>query len=289
MSNRGNFFRPLVLSSILLIAGCHSPPSATVSKIQVAIDCNCIQDAASGKVITPADLIATLARAPVVIVGEEHTNERHHQIEQWLLLNLNKTRQQGSVLLEMIAVDQQAAVDRVKAQSRAGTQVSPTRAAEAMRWNSGWPWDLYRDVVMTALEGPGPLLAANISREQVSALYKNPVFPAGAASSREQVREALSAVIYLMHDGQLKGEQVHAMLSIQQQRDRFMAEQIRKAPRPALLIAGGYHAAKDIGVPLHLADLQVEPPVVVMLTTEGTKVSAKQADYIWSVPAQKQP
>lgn len=184
MSNRGNFFRPLVLSSILLIAGCHSPPSATVSKTQVAIDCNCIQDAASGKVITPADLIATLASAPVVIVGEEHTNERHHQIEQWLLLNLNKTRQQGSVLLEMIAVDQQAAVDRVKAQSLAGTQVSPTRAAEAMRWNGGWPWDLYRDVVMTALEGPGPLLAANISREQVSALYKNPVFPAGAASSR---------------------------------------------------------------------------------------------------------
>ena len=289
MSNRGNFFRPLVLSSILLIAGCHSPPSATVSKTQVAIDCNCIQDAASGKVITPADLIATLASTPVVIVGEEHTNERHHQIEQWLLLNLNKTRQQGSVLLEMIAVDQQAAVDRVKAQSLAGTQVSPTRAAEAMRWNSGWPWDLYRDVVMTALEGPGTLLAANISREQVSALYKNPVFPAGTASSREQVREALSAVIYLMHDGQLKGEQVHAMLSIQQQRDRFMAEQIRKAPRPALLIAGGYHAAKDIGVPLHLSDLQVEPPVVVMLTTDGTKVSAKQADYIWSVPAQKQP
>ncbi|MFY9997312.1 MAG: ChaN family lipoprotein [Leclercia sp.] len=289
MSNRGNFFRPLVLSSILLIAGCHSPPSATMSKTQVANDCNCIQDAASGKVITPADLIATLASAPVVIVGEEHTNERHHQIEQWLLLNLNKTRQQGSVLLEMIAVDQQAAVDRVKAQGLAGTQVSPTRAAEAMRWNSGWPWDLYRDVVMTALEGPGPLLAANISREQVSALYKNPVFPAGAAASREQVREALSAVIYLMHDGQLKGEQVHAMLSIQQQRDRFMAEQIRKAPRPALLIAGGYHAAKDIGVPLHLADLQVEPPVVVMLTTDGTKVSAKQADYIWSVPAQKQP
>ncbi|MGL5601026.1 MAG: ChaN family lipoprotein [Silvania sp.] len=289
MSNRGNFFKPLVLGSILLIAGCHSPPSVTESKTQLAIDCDCIQDVASRRSITPADLMAKLASAPVVIVGEEHTNQRHHQIEQWLLQNLNKTRQQGSVLLEMINSDQQAAVDRVKVQSLAGTRVSATRAAEAMRWNSGWPWALYRDVVMTALEGPGPLLAANISREQVSALYKNPVFPPGAASSREQVREALSAIIYLMHDGQLTGEQVHAMLSIQQQRDRFMAEQLRRAPRPALLIAGGYHAAKDIGVPLHLADLNVEPPVVVMLTTEGTKVSAKQADYIWSVPAQKQP
>ncbi|MCU6670981.1 ChaN family lipoprotein [Enterobacteriaceae bacterium H4N4] len=289
MSNRGNFFKPLVLSSFLLIAGCHSPPSATVSTRPLAVDCGCIQDAATGKVITQADLIVKLASAPVVIVGEEHTNERHHQIEQWLLQNLNKTRQQGSVLMEMISSDQQAAVDRVKAQSLAGTKISATRAAEAMRWKSGWPWDLYRDVVMTALEGPGPLLAANISREQVSALYKNPVFPAGAASSQPQVREALSAIIYLMHDGQIDGEQVTAMLAIQQQRDRFMAEQLKRAPRPALLIAGGYHAAKDIGVPLHLADLNAEPPVVVMLSTVGTKVSAKQADYIWSVPAEKQP
>jgi uncharacterized iron-regulated protein len=74
------------------------------------------------------------------------------------------------------------------------------------------------------------------------------------------------------------------MMSIQQHRDRFMAEQLRKAPHPALLIAGGYHAAKDIGVPLHLADLQAQAPVVVMLTTDGTTVSAKQADFVWSVP-----
>ncbi|MEG1213244.1 MAG: ChaN family lipoprotein [Leclercia sp.] len=287
MLNLGNFVKPLVLGGMLIVAGCHSPPSTTMGKSPVVTDCGCIREAATGKVITSAELIATLASAPMVIVGEEHTNVRHHQIEQWLLINLNQSRRQGSVLLEMIDRDQQDAVNRVKAQSQAGTQVSPTRAADAMRWKSGWPWDLYRDVVMTALEGPGPLLAANISRNQVSELYKNPVFPAGALSSRAQVHESLSAIIYLMHDGQISGEQVRSMLAIQQQRDRFMAEQLIRAPRPALLIAGGYHAAKDIGVPLHLADLHAEPPVVVMLTTEGTTLTAKQADYIWSVPAEK--
>ena len=52
-----------------------------------------------------------------------------------------------------------------------------------------------------------------------------------------------------------------------------LATDFVKAPAsalvPALLIAGGYHAAKDVGVPLHLADLGAEKPLVVMLTTAG--------------------
>ncbi|WP_446030481.1 ChaN family lipoprotein [Lelliottia amnigena] len=284
-----NFLKPLILSSMLTIAACHSPPKDTPAQNAIAIECLCIKEAASGTVMTPAQLITTLASAPIVIVGEEHTNVRHHQIEQWLLQNLNQSRAQGSVLMEMIDSDQQISVNRLKAENLAGATISPTRAAEAMRWKSGWPWDLYRDVVMTALKGPYPLLAANITRSQVTELYNNPVFPDGDLSSRPQVRESLSAIIYLMHDGQISDEQVNAMVAIQQHRDRFMAEQIRQAPRPALLIAGGYHASKDIGVPLHLADLKVENPVVVMLTTEGTTLTAKQADYVWSVPVEKAP
>ena len=284
-----NFLKPLILSSMLTIAACHSPPKDTPVQNALAIECLCIKEAASGTVMTPAQLITTLASAPIVIVGEEHTNVRHHQIEQWLLQNLNQSRAQGSVLMEMIDSDQQVSVSRLKAESLAGATISPTRAAAAMRWKSGWPWDLYRDVVMTALKGPYPLLAANITRSQVTELYNNPVFPDGDLSSRPQVRESLSAIIYLMHDGQISDEQVNAMVAIQQHRDRVMAEQIRQAPRPALLIAGGYHASKDIGVPLHLADLTVEKPVVVMLTTEGTTLTAKQADYVWSVPVEKAP
>lgn len=289
MLNMDDFLKPLVLSSVLMIASCHSQPTDAPAQNAKAMECLCIKDAASGTVMTPAQLVAKLSRAPIVIVGEEHTNVRHHQIEHWLLHNLNQSRAQGSVLMEMIDSDQQAAVDRLKAESLTGATLSPTRAAEAMRWKSGWPWELYRDVVMTALKGPYPLLAANITRSQVTELYNNPDFPRGDLSSRSQVRESLSAIIYLMHDGQISGEQVKAMVAIQQHRDRFMAEQVRKAPRPALLIAGGYHAAKDIGVPLHLADLNVEKPVVVMLTTEGTTLTAKQADYVWSVPVEKAP
>jgi uncharacterized iron-regulated protein len=282
-----NFIRPLILGCAFALAACQSASPQAPTLTTVAAECSCIRDAATGATLTPAQLVARLGPAPMVIVGEEHTNLHHHHIEQWLLENLTRIRPQGSVLMEMIDVTQQDGVNLVKKASLSGSRVSASRAAETMRWNSGWPWEMYRGVVMTGVEGKYPLLAANISRQQVNALYNNPTFPRGEHSSRPQVHEALSAIIYLMHGGQIENEQMNAMLAIQQHRDRFMAEQLRDAPRPALLIAGGYHASKDIGVPLHLADLKAGKPVVVMLTTEGTVLTAKQADYIWSVPAAK--
>lgn len=288
MFNMECLLKSLVVSGALALTACHGASSTTSAPATTPVqDCTCIVDTASGSTLTPAQLIARIRSAPIVIVGEEHTNVRHHQIEQWLLKNLAQSRPQGSVLLEMIDISQQEAVNRVKQASAAGAPVSATRAAETMRWNSGWPWELYRDLVMTALEGPWPLMAANISRQQVNELYQRPAFPSGERSSRPQVHEALSAIIFLMHDGQISGEQVTAMMAIQQNRDRFMAKQLIQAPRPTLLIAGGYHAAKDVGVPLHLADSGAEKPLVVMLTTSGTALTAKQADYIWPVPAAK--
>lgn len=282
------FITSLVLSCAFVLTACQSPATknSTIDTPDVA-EYGSITDAATGTTLTASQLITRLGDAPMVIVGEEHTNLQHHHIEQWLLENLAKRRPQGSVLMEMIDVSQQDGVNRVKQASLSGTPVSASRAAETLHWNSGWPWEMYRGVVMTAIEGRYPLLAANLSRQQVKALYQNPTFPRGEHASRPQVHEALSAIIFLMHGGQIESEQVNAMMAIQQHRDRFMAEQLRRAPRPALLIAGGYHASKDIGVPLHLADLQAGKPMVLILTTDGTSLTANQADYVWSVPAVK--
>lgn len=288
MFNTERFLQSLVLGCALVFSACQNPASTTSSVDAITVpECSCIRDAATGKALTPSQLLATLSKAPMVIVGEEHSNVQHHLIEQWLLQNLPKARPQGSVLMEMVDISQQSSVDRVKATMRSGSVVSESRVQEAVRWNAGWPWPLYCGVVMTALEGDYPLIAANISRAQVNELYNTPTFPGGVQSTNPQVHKALSAIIYLMHGGKIEGEQLTAMMAIQQQRDRFMASQLMKAPRPALLIAGGYHATKDIGVPLHLADLQADKPVVLMLTTEKTTLTIKQADYIWSVPVEE--
>ena len=54
----------------------------------------------------------------------------------------------------------------------------------------------------------------------------------------------------------------------------------------ALLIAGGFHVRRDLGVPLHLEDLGAgEGMQVLMLAEVGKTVSPQQADYAWYTPA----
>jgi uncharacterized iron-regulated protein len=81
-----------------------------------------------------------------------------------------------------------------------------------------------------------------------------------------------------------------AMLAVQQQRDRRMAERLLAAPMPSLLFAGAYHARKDIGVPIHVLDLGAsQAPTVLMLAQQGSEVTAAMADYVWYTPATPAP
>lgn len=286
MEKKTSLMACLALCGSLVLAACQQPVHTDSQDVNSPIPASSlIRNAQTGEQLTPDQLLSVLSRAPKVIVGEEHSNVAHHDIELWLIKSLQKQRPQGSVLLEMLDIDQQDAVNRVKHAVQSGTSMREARIQTALNWKTGWPWPLYRDVVMTTLAGEYPLLAANISREKVGELYREPTYPEGERSRDQSVQHALTAVIFLMHKGDIEPEQLRAMLSIQQHRDRFMAEQLMAAPAPALLIAGGYHAAKDVGVPVHLADLNAEKPVVLMLSTTGTTLSQAQADYIWFVPA----
>lgn len=89
------------------------------------------------------------------------------------------------------------------------------------------------------------------------------------------------------HCGLLPDSQLPAMLAVQQQRDRRMAEALLAAPQPSLLLAGAFHVRKDLGVPLHLADLGAQDGSAVLILAEvGRSVDASMADYVWFTAAQ---
>src|SRR5690606_40000804 len=64
--------------------------------------------------------------------------------------------------------------------------------------------------------------------------------------------EALQEQIRVSHCQMLPEAHLPAMLAVQQQRDRRMAQQLIAAPKPAMLLAGAFHVRRDLGVPLHL-------------------------------------
>ncbi|WP_223515677.1 ChaN family lipoprotein [Pseudomonas sp. GL-B-19] len=266
--------RGILLLAVLLLSACQhvsEPPPVSAD----------IRDLSTGETLTAQELIERLAKPSRLIVGEQHDNHDHHQLQLWLLQSLGERRPQGSLLLEMLTPDQQQRVDDVRHAS-----TPPENLPAALAWQEGWDWDLYGPIVRFALTQPYPLLAANLDNLEVRAVYAKPPALSGSRSNAASVKEVLLAQISDSHCGLLPTSQMPAMLAVQQQRDRRMAERLLAAPTPSLLFAGAYHARKDVGVPIHVLDLgQAQAPTVLMLAEQGAVVTAAMADYVWYTPA----
>ncbi|VVM75259.1 hypothetical protein PS662_02013 [Pseudomonas fluorescens] len=270
--------RVIVILAVLMLSACQhvATPPPVVGEIR---------DLRSGQALTAQELVARLAKTSRLIVGEQHDNRDHHEVQRWLLQALDERRPQGSLLLEMLTPDQQRRVDDVRLAS-----TPPADLPGALAWQPGWDWNLYGPMVGFALTQPYPLLAANLDTVEVHAVYANPPVLIGARANAAPVKAELLAQISDSHCGLLPASQMPAMLAVQQQRDRRMAERLLAAPTPSLLFAGAYHARKDVGVPIHVLDLGApEAPVVLMLAQQGGEVTAAMADYVWYTPATPAP
>lgn len=281
--------RMALLLVLALLSACQAPlPALPVWQSPQGLahaELGRIIELRSGAVLTPAQLVERLASAPRVLVGERHDNPDHHALQLWLLRALAAQRPQGSLLLEMLNPDQQARVDQVRAALRAGQ--APPDMLSALAWQRGWAWSLYGPLLQHALRQPYPLLAANLDRGEIMQIYTQVPQLEGQAATAEPVREALLEQIRQSHCNLLPASQLPAMLAVQQQRDRRMAETLLAAPVPSLLLAGAFHARSDLGVPLHLADLgAVSGTQVLLLAEVGSPVEVQAADYLWFTPAQ---
>ncbi|WP_033993951.1 ChaN family lipoprotein, partial [Pseudomonas aeruginosa] len=174
----------------LLLGGCQSqlPPLPDWQSAEGRDDPQTgrIVELRSGVTLSPQQLVARLAAAPRVIVGEKHDNPDHHAVELWLAQALGEYRAQGSLLLEMLDPGQQPRVDAVRAQLGNGKPVA--NLEEALDWQKGWDWTQYGPLVSWAVAQPAPLLAANLQRSEIMRIYRErPPLP-GTASRRDSVR-----------------------------------------------------------------------------------------------------
>ncbi|UVJ44826.1 ChaN family lipoprotein [Pseudomonas sp. LS1212] len=282
--------RILLLCLFTLLAACQShqvlpPPAPIAPQGRDHAELGVIRELATGRALSPQELVERLAAAPRVLVGEQHDNPDHHALQLWLLRELAAQRPQGSLLMEMLNPDQQANVDAVQAATRAGQL--PADPFRALSWQANWDWGVYGALATYALRQPYPLLSANLDRAQIMQIYKQRPVLSGDVSTTKHVQATLLDDIRESHCGLLPESQMPAMLAVQQQRDRRMAERLLAAPQPAVLLAGAFHVRKDLGVPLHLADLGAgEGNVVLILAEVGKPVAAGSADYVWYTAAQ---
>lgn len=270
----------------LVLSGC----TQKIEQVPVQLDNqltaqNQIIDLSTGKSITPQQLVYQLSLAPRVIVGEKHDNHYHHQIEQWLAQELPKSRPQGAVLMEMITPSQQGVINKVKAQMQDNPYIRDEKLQSVLKWHTGWPWAQYGGLMRHLLSAPYPLLSANLDKLEITGAYDNPPKLSGKYSSEPSVIDIIDKTIDDSHDGEITPEQVSKMRVIQQLRDRRMAESLLAAPTPALLFAGGYHATRAIGVPLHIQDIDDKTEIKVLIISEkDNEIDNLHADYVWYTP-----
>lgn len=282
--------RVVLLSCLVMLAACQSrealPPPAPLAPLgREHADFGRIVDLSSAETISPQQLLERLARAERVLVGEQHDNPDHHALQLWLSRELGRQRSQGSVLMEMLEPAQQPGVDQARTLVRRGQVVADPFGA--LGWQPGWDWSLYGPLVLHQLSQPYPLLAANLDRAEIMQIYRERPRLSGPRSTATEVQERLRDDIRDSHCGLLPDSQLPAMLAVQQQRDRRMAEALLAAPQPSLLLVGAFHARKDLGVPLHLADLGMPTGNAVLILAEvGRSVDASMADYVWFTAAQ---
>lgn len=232
----------------------------------------------SGHWWSAAQLVEHLVDEPYVLVGEKHDNPDHHRLQHWLLAELHARRPQAALVMEMLDSGQQAAVDALQNQSLPDDGVLQQR----LQWSKGWDWTLYGPLVRWGLTTPERLLAANLDRTEMRALYADPA-PLAAVYA-DPARDQLAQIMRDSHCDQLPEAQVPAMLAIQQGRDQRISSVLAAAPTPALLLAGAFHVRKDLGAPLHWS--AESAPVVVMLVEAGADLpGADQADYLWLTAA----
>ena len=254
-----------LLAALLTAAGCARGPALEHGEHPLAGRTWALE---SGRFLERDELLEQLQSVDAVVLGEQHTNPRHHQVQAALLEGLVAAGRSPAVAFEMLDRRRQEAVERV----REAHPDDVDALAAAVDWSAtGWPaWELYRPVFRVAYRADLPILAANLDRPEVRELARGGWDALAPETARalgsppqlpEAEGEAMAATLRTSHCDLLPESMVPGMLRVQQARNallaRALAEGVRQAGS-AVLITGNGHARTDRGAPWALEVMEPE-------------------------------
>lgn len=224
-----------------------------------------------------AQRIDALLPADAILIGEQHDASEHQQLQAAFVIELAGRNRLAALVMEM--------AERGDSTADLARDATEAQARSALRWDSnGWPWERYGQVVMAAVRRGIPVLGANLPRgalrqAMLDSRFDGHLSPAALARQREAIR--------LGHCDLLPAERLMPMVRVQMARDASMAAAVEAAALPGktvLMVAGGGHVARELGVPTHLpASLRVRTVMAVAGAPEGE--SSAGTDLVWTTPA----
>ena len=260
-----------------------------------------IWDSRRGQFVTDAELWDSILESSYVLLGEKHDNPDHHALQLRVLQALISADNVDKLTMEML--------DGTASENLDAFLETSFESEEALKnflnWDDqGWSWAYYGALIQAAHRAGVPVTAGNLDTESVMQVYSSPTTSEIEAVLDAEVVNRLLADIDESHCGLLPESQFPPMVRVQQTRDHTMARSLllddEKNHGLAVLIAGNYHARKDLGVPnyliaqhpelewsdiLSLAFLEVVPDVMDPRAYLDQFSDRSAYDFIWFTPA----
>ena len=253
-----------------------------------------VDDLRQGRRVALSELAPELRKSRIVVVGEQHTDERHHRAQLRVIQALVQAGARVAVGLEMFRKDSQQALDRWTAGDIG------TREFEAIfddNWN--YPWAAYSAIFEYARAQKIPLIGLNVPRDITHQVARGG-FQSLTEAQRGQLPDVTCSIDeeYMRQIRSVYGAHVHANMNFtffceaQMVWDVAMAVHTldylkANADATVVILTGVGHAQKG-AVPRQIR-LRSQVPVVVMLPEvpgriDSNTVDVQDTDYLLPDP-----
>jgi len=238
-------------------------------------------------------MVGEAAKSRVVVIGESHDNQAHHDLQLKIIRTLYEGGAPLAVGLEMFRVESQDLLDKWW---RWGM---PTEQFESLyRENWGMPWILYRDIFLYSRQKRIPLVGLNVPRDVIAKVAREGFvslteaerkkLPPGLTCTLDEAYRSFIRSTFTEH-ARASGRSFEHFCEAQMVWDTAMAiyalEYLDKNPGSRIVIlAGSVHAWKR-AIPRQIATMRPDVTVSVILPAQGgkgdrEKITAEDADYL---------
>ncbi|MEW5746325.1 MAG: ChaN family lipoprotein [Nitrospirota bacterium] len=243
------------------------------------------------RVITFDQMMRDKQDADIIVVGESHTDPRHHELQLKVIRTLHEKGVPLAIGLEMFTAGSQGALNKWIEGKLSLEQFLPIYYEN---WNL--PWPLYSDILLYAREHDIPLVGLNVPRSITTKVAKEG-FDSLTEEERRQLPSGISCTIdeaYMefirsMHSAHAHGKEFVNFCEAQMIWDNAMAlnalEFLQNNPdRTMVVLAGTVHAWKR-AIPEQIRRQGSGNVVSVVLpevpgTAEQGGVTEKDTDFL---------
>jgi uncharacterized iron-regulated protein len=243
-----------------------------------------------GKETSMSNAIGLLKKNRIILVGEHHSNIKHHEAQRDVIRTLKEAGMQVAIGLEMFRSDSQQALDRW-----ISGDIAEGKFQQIYYDNWNYPWSAYRVIFDYAREEKIPLIGLNVSRNITRQVAQH-----GFKSLTPEQRGKLSDVTcrvdkaYMDYIKSAFGAHAHGDLNFsyfceaQLVWDTVMAintlNYLKKYPDAVVVVLTGMGHAQKGAVPRQIRERSQTPLAVILPevkeSVDPETVTSKDADYL---------